>query len=85
MQNVLLGAARGRCTEATTSSTTGTDFTSSLRHLSLPLSTLAGIPPNTGKTTQLKATEERTLEKPGMLSDQILDKCSPPIHAFNEN
>ena len=53
--------------------------------ISLPLSTLAGIPPNTGKTTQLKATEERTLEKPGMLSDQILDKCSPPIHAFNEN
>ena len=46
--------------------------------ISLPLSTLAGIPPNTGKTTQLKATEERTLEKPGMLSDQILDKCSLP-------
>ena len=85
MQNVLLAVARGRCTEATTSSTTGTDFTSSLRHLSLPLGILAGIPPNTGKTTQLKATEERTLEKPGMLSDQILDKCSPPIHAFNEN
>ena len=53
--------------------------------ISLPLSTLAGIPPNTGKTTQLKATEERTLEKPGMLSDQILDKCSLPNHAFNEN
>ena len=82
---MLLAVARRGFTEATTSSTTGTDFTSSLRHLSLPLSTLAGIPPNTGKTTQLKATEERTLEKPGMLSDQILDKCSPPIHAFNEN
>ena len=85
MQNVLLGAARGRCTEATTSSTTGTDFTSSLRHLSTSLGILAGIPPNTGKTTQLKATEERTLEKPGMLSDRILDKCSLPNNAFNKN
>ena len=84
MQNVLLAVSRG-FTEATTSATTGTDFTSSLRHLSLPLRILAGIPPNTGKTTQLKATEERTLEKPGMLSDQILDKCSLPINAFNEN
>ena len=74
MQNMLLAVARRGCTEATTSSTTGTDFTSSLRHLSLPLSTLAGIPPNTGKTTQLKATEERTLEIPGMLTDHILDK-----------
>ena len=46
--------------------------------ISLPLSILAGIPPNTGKTTQLKATGERTLEIPGMLSDQILDKCSLP-------
>ena len=82
---MLLAVARRGFTEATTSSTTGTDFTSSLRHLSLPLSTLAGIPPNTGKTTQLKATEERTLEKPGMLSDQILDKCSLPNNAFNKN
>ena len=71
---MLLAVARRGFTEATTSSTTGTDFTSSLRHLSLPLSTLAGIPPNTGKTTQLKATEERTLEIPGMLTDHILDK-----------
>ena len=46
--------------------------------ISLPLSTLAGIPPNTGKTEQLKATEERTLENPEMLSDQILDKCLLP-------
>ena len=53
--------------------------------ISLPLSTLAGIPPNTGKTTQLKATEERTSENPGMLSDQILDKCLLPDNAFNEN
>ena len=81
MQNVLLAVVRDRCTEATTSSTTGTDFTSSLRHLSTSLGILAGIPPNTGKTTQLKATEERTLEIPDALTDQIL----LPNNTFNKN